>query len=151
MVHKAAVTKNTRLPNQSHVTLSTEQALIHHAKTIGPSRIQKLVGNRTLKQTVLAVTRDDSPKNGESWTLVEDDTSLAETKADQNLEEGGSTQGGGAERKSHNARPTIPPIGKYCHVSILMSVHSRRGNLPSSNVLDITLPNENGFSSIECQ
>lgn len=97
------------------------------------------------------VTRDDSPKNGESWTLVEDDTSLAETKADQNLEEGGSTQGGGAERKSHNARPTIPPIGKYCHVSILMSVHSRRGNLPSSNVLDITLPNENGFSSIECQ
>lgn len=53
MVHKAAVTKNTRLPNQSHVTLSTEQALIHHAKTIGPSRIQKLVGNRTLKQTVL--------------------------------------------------------------------------------------------------
>lgn len=56
------------------------------------------------------VTRDDSPKNGESWTLVEDDTSLVDTKADQNLEEGGSTQGGGAERKSHNARPTIPPI-----------------------------------------
>lgn len=97
------------------------------------------------------VTREDSPKNGESWTLVEEDTSLAETKADQNLEEGGSTQGGGAERKSHNARPTIPPIGKYCHVSILTSVHSRYGNLPSSNVLDMTLPNENGFSSIECQ
>lgn len=71
------------------------------------------------------VTREDSPKNGESWTLDEDDTSLAETKADQELEEGGSTQGGGAERKSPMAQPTKLPSGKYCHVSILMSAHSR--------------------------
>lgn len=56
------------------------------------------------------VTREDSPKNDESWTLGEDDISLAETKADQNLEEGGTTHGGGAERKSHKAHPTIPPI-----------------------------------------
>lgn len=99
------------------------------------------------------VIREDSPKNDESWTLGEDDISLAETKADQNLEEGGTTHGGGAERKSHKAHPTIPPIGKYRHVSILMSVHSRHGNLPSpnSNVIDSTLLNENGFSSNECQ